>query len=100
MAMNIYRWGTTQVVDFTSASTSVANAFGGQTRAVRLYTNSACNVKIGTGPQTAASTDPLVAVNGGFDYILVTPGQRLSAITASGGSLTSANGRLWVTEIL
>ena len=97
--MAIYRLGRTQTIDFTTNSVGIASTFGAQTRAIRVRSNSPCCIKIGTGAQTATSNDPALALDYS-EYILVTPGQSMSAIRASGGTLTSADGRLWVTEIV
>ena len=93
------RWGTTQVVDFTSVSVALTTAFGSQTRQVRLAANAACHVKVGDGAQTATSTSPMMHPQGGPEIITVSAGQSLAAIRASGGNLTSVDGRLTVTEI-
>lgn len=92
------RQGVTQVIAF-DGSTAITNAFGAQTRQVRLVANSACNFKIGDGVQTAAATDPFLPANW-YEYVTVTPGQRISAIkAATGGLVTATAGTLWVTEM-
>ena len=100
MSTYIYssRWGTTHKVAYTSASAALATAFGAQTKQIRLAPTSACHVKIGDGAQTATSSDPLLYPVDS-QIVTVTPGQLLAVISASGGSLTSANGILLITEI-
>lgn len=101
MSTYIYssRWGTTQKVSYTSASAAMTTAFGAATRQVRLAPTSACHVNIAdTTTPVATSNHPLIYP---VDAVIVnvTPGQGLAVIRASGGSLTSANGDLIVTEI-
>ena len=98
--MEIYRYGRTQTIDFTTHSVALASNFGAQTRAIRVMANSPACFKIGTGAQTATSNDPAIVPTGGEQLILVTPGQAMAAIRASGGTLTSADGRMWVTELV
>jgi len=92
------RLGVTQVIAY-DASTAITNAFGSQTYQVRLVSNSACNIKIGDGAQTATASDPFLPANWPV-YFTVTPGQRISAIkAATGGLVTATAGTLWVTEV-
>lgn len=96
----IERWGVTQKVSFTSASAAMTTAFGSQTRQIYLAPNSHCHVKIAdTTTPTATSNDPLIYATKGR-VVNVGPGQGLAAIRASGGTLSSADGILMVTELV
>ena len=98
-AGNAAKQGVTQVIAY-DGSTAITNAFGAQTYQVRLVSNSACNFKIGDGAQTAATTDPFLPASW-YEYVAVTPGQRISAIkAATNGLVTATAGTLWVTEMI
>lgn len=93
-------YGTVQTIDYTSTSASTVNAFGAQTKVVMISANSPINYRIydGTASSTCTSNDPFLPLN----WVLpigVTPGQRCSIIKASGGSVTSADGRAWIVEL-
>lgn len=94
------RHGTSQALDFTSVSAGVTSAFGAQTYVVRLSTTAPVHYKVygGEVSSTADSTFPLLHVNM-VEYVGVAPGQKISAVKASGGSITSADGRMTITEI-
>ena len=94
---NSSRAGVTQTIAY-DASTAIANAFGPETYQVRLVANSACCFRIGDGAQTATTSDPFLPANV-VDYVIVSPGQRISAIKATGGLVTATAGTLWVTEL-
>ena len=92
---------TTQALDYTSTSAAVTSAFGAQTYCVRLAATSAVHYHIydaGQGSSTAASTDPLLP-NQIIDIVNVTAWQKVSAVKAAGGTVTSADGRMTVTEL-
>ena len=91
---------TTQALDYTSTSAAVTSAFGAQTYCVRLAATSAVHYHIydGQASSTATSADPLLP-NQIIDVVNVTAGQKVSAIKAAGGSVTSADGRMTVTEL-
>src|SRR5258705_9433662 len=91
------RAGITQTIVYDT-STAIANAFGPETYQLRLVANSACNYRIGDGAQTATTADPFLPANV-VEYIIVSPGQRISAIKATGGLVTATAGTLWVTEM-
>lgn len=92
------RLGVTQVIAY-DANVAITNAFGAQTRQLRLVSNSACNFKIGDGAQTATAADPYLPANWPI-CVTVTPGQRISALkAATNGLVTATAGALWVTEI-
>ena len=92
------RSGVTQTVAY-DASAAIANAFGPETYQIRLAADSACCYRIGDGPQTATIADPFLPANT-IEYVIVSPGQRLSVIkAASNGVVTATAGTLWVTEM-
>jgi hypothetical protein len=95
------RPGVTQTVAF-DGSVAITNAFGTQTRQLRLVANSHCHYHIydPAGTATAAVlTDPYLTANR-IEYVTVTPGQKISAIKSpTAGLITEAAGTLWVTEI-
>ena len=92
------RNGTTQVIAY-STTTAITNAFGSETFQIRLVADSACCYRIGDGAQTATVADPFLPANW-VEYVIVSPGQRLSVIkAATEGLVTSTNGTLWVTEL-
>jgi hypothetical protein len=91
------RIGATQTIAY-DASAAIANAFGSETFQLRLVANSACCYRIGDGAQTATTADTLLPANV-IDYVIVSPGQRISAIkAATNGLVTATAGTLWVTE--
>jgi hypothetical protein len=96
----IGRLGVTQTVAY-DATTAVANAFAAGTYAVRLVSNSACNFRIydPAGTATATAADPFLPAN--WETVVnVSPGQKISALKATGGLIASPTaGTLWVTEL-
>ena len=92
------RNGTTQTIAF-DASVAIANSFGPETYQLRLVADSACCYRIGDGAQTATTADPFLPANT-IEYVIVSPGQRISAIkAATNGLVTATAGTLWVTEM-
>jgi hypothetical protein len=92
------RVGVTQTIAF-DASAAITNAFGSQTHQLRLATDSPCCYRIGDGVQTATVADPFLPT-GVVEYVIVNPGQRISAIkAATNGLVTATAGTLWVTEM-
>jgi hypothetical protein len=92
------RNGTTQVVAYTGTAAASTNAFGTQTRQVRIVANSACHYTFAVSP-TAVVTDAFLPANT-IEYRSVTPGQKISAIkAATGGLVTTTDGSLWVVEL-
>jgi len=85
------RLGTSQNVS-TSTTSAASNAFGTQTRQVRVVATVATNIRISDGTPTAVTTDPLLPANLP-EYFTVTPGQKIAAILGSG------TGTLNVTEV-
>lgn len=95
---NASRPGATQTIAFDT-STAIANAFGPQTYQLRLVANAACCYRIGDGAQTATNADCFLPANT-VQYVIVNPGQRISAIkAATNGLVTATAGTLWVTEM-
>jgi hypothetical protein len=92
------RNGATQTIAF-DASVAIANAFGPETYQLRLVADSACCYRIGDGAQTATSVDIYLPANT-IEYVIVSPGQSISAIkAATNGLVTATAGTLWVTEM-
>jgi hypothetical protein len=92
------RPGVTQTVAY-DASSAIANPFGPETYQVRLVADSACCYRIGDGVQTATTADPFLPANA-IEYVIVSPGQRISAVKAASNGLVAATaGTLWVTEM-
>jgi hypothetical protein len=92
------RAGSTQTIAF-DASVAVANAFGSETFQLRLVANAACCFRIGDGAQTATTADIYLPANV-VEYVIVNPGQRISAIkAATNGLVTATAGTLWITEM-
>jgi hypothetical protein len=92
------RVGATQTIAY-DASAAIANAFGSETFQLRLVANSACCYRIGDGAQTATIVDTFLPANV-IEYVIVSPGQRISAIkAATNGLVTATAGTLWVTEM-
>lgn len=91
---------STQALDFTSASGS-STVFGSQTYVIRLAGTAAFHFHIFGGSDTTStctSADPLVPSTW-VETINVTPGQKVSVIKASGGTVTSSDGRVTITEL-
>ena len=92
------RAGATQTIAFDT-SAAITNAFGPETFQLRLVANAACCFRIGDGAQTATNTDTFLPANV-IDYVIVSPGQRISVIkAASNGLVTATAGTLWITEM-
>lgn len=93
------RNSTTQAIAFTGTAAASTNAFGSQTRQIRVVANSACHYAIAGSP-TATVTDPFLPANW-VEYLTVNPGEKISAIqAATGGLVTGTAGSLWVTELV
>src|SRR6201991_4364007 len=92
------RVGITQTIAY-DASVAITNAFDPGTYQLRLVADSACCYRIGDGAQTATSADTFLPANM-IEYVIVSPGQRISAIkAATNGLVTATAGTLWVTEM-
>jgi hypothetical protein len=91
------RNSTTQAVAYTGTA-AASNAFGAQTRQIRIVANSACHYAI-SGAPTAVVTDAFLPANW-VEYVTVNPGEKISAIqAATAGLVTATAGSLWVTEL-
>lgn len=95
------RQGTVQVVAYSTAAT-ITNAFGSETYQIRLAANSACHYLVSEAANVIAAT----VSNASFlpanwvEYVIVTPGQKLSVLqAATGGLVTGTAGTLNVTEM-
>src|SRR6266481_6308162 len=92
------RNGATQTIAF-DASVAITNVFGCETYQLRLVGDSGCCYRIGDGAQTATAADTYLPANT-IEYVIVSPGQRISAIkAATNGLVTATAGTLWVTEM-
>jgi hypothetical protein len=92
------RVGGTQTIAF-DASAAIANVFGPETYQLRLVADSACCYRVGDGVQTATTSDAYLPANM-IEYVIVSPGQSISAIkAATNGLVTATAGTLWVTEM-
>ena len=74
------RNGATQTIAF-DASVAITNAFGSEIYQLRLVADSGCCYRIGDGAQTATAADTYLPANT-IEYVIVSPGQRISAIKA------------------
>lgn len=93
-------YGTTQTIAY-DATVPITNAFGAQTRQIRLCANSACHFHIyeAAGTATATTADPYLPAHWEA-FVTVSPGQKISAIkAATNGLVTATAGTLWVTEV-
>lgn len=78
--------GSGQTLTSTTTSSAIANAFGPQTRFVRVIASAAVNIRFDAAP-VAVATDTLLAAN--FPEVFcVNPGQKLAAIGAATVSVT------------
>ena len=97
MAMTVaaaLRQGTRQTVAYTGTAATITNAFGTETYVIRLSATTACHFLVSEAANVVAATatDSLLPTNW-VDYIVVTPGQKISVIQ------DSAAGTLSVTEM-
>jgi hypothetical protein len=96
------RQGAVQVVAYTGTSATVTNPFGGQTYLVRLSANSACHYLVTdtANPIAATITNGSFLPANLFEYVIVSPGQKISVIqAATGGLVTGTAGTLNITEL-
>lgn len=93
------RGGTTQVVAYTGTAAASTNAFGAQTRIIRVVADSACCYLVTQAGTLAAITDVFLPANW-VEYVNVNPGEKISAIRmSSDGLVVATSGTLWVTEL-
>ncbi len=93
-------FGVTQTIAY-DATVPITNAFGAQTRQIRVTGNSACHIRVydPAGTATCTTADPFLPANW-IEYLTVTPGQKISALkAATNGLVTATAGTLWVTEL-
>lgn len=92
------RNGTTQTATYTGTAGVISNAFGTQTRQIRVVANSACHILISQAGTAATTGDPFLPASW-IDYYNVNPGEKLSVIqAATNGLVTATAGTIWVTE--
>lgn len=91
------RLGITQIISY-DGTTAITNAFGVQTYQIKIASTTACNYHIydSTGSATASNTTDPYLPAAWVEYVTVSPGQKISAIKASGGTA----GIITVTELL
>lgn len=96
-----FRQGASQNVAYASSggASAASSAFGSQTYAIRvsapgsLSATVGVRIQVGDGTPTATATSPLLPANW-VEYIIVTPGQKIAAL-----SNDSVSGNLSVTEL-
>lgn len=59
-------------------SSALSSAFGTNTRVIRVHTDTACRILVGTAPVAVATSMPLSANQ--TEYFAVAPGQKLAVI--------------------
>jgi len=94
------RIGTTQTIAY-DGTIPITNAFGAQTRMIKIVSNSASHYHLYEtgGTATATTADPYLPAHW-IEYIMVNPGQKISAIkAATNGLVTTTAGTMWVTEL-
>ena len=98
--INAFRQGITQSVAYTASSATSTNPFGTQTYLLRVVSNSACHYKVvEAAGGAAAATDSFLPANW-IEYLIVNPGQKISAIQSpTGGLVTGTAGTLLATEL-
>lgn len=71
--------GATQVIASAATSITSASAFGAGVKLVRVATTAAVNIRIGTAPITAVTTDTLLPANT-VGFFIVQGGQSIASI--------------------
>jgi hypothetical protein len=100
LGVDAARPGTVQTVAYTGSSATTTNAISSGIQVVRLVANSACHFKVVEAAGGAATTADSFLPANWETYIVVTPGQKVSAIqAATAGLITATAGTLWVTEM-
>lgn len=97
------RQGAIQVVAYTSAAATIANAFGTQTYQVRLAASSNCQYVVSEAASvtTATSLNASLLPPNWVETINVSPGQKISVVrAATDGLITGTSGTLNVTEVI
>ena len=92
---------TTQTLAYTASSATVTNPFGAQTYVIRIAANSACHYQIVEAGGGAATTSDVFLPANLIEYVVVQPGQKISAIrAATDGLVTATSGTLNITEMV
>lgn len=100
-SISALRPSTTQTLAFTGTSATATNAFGAQTYIIRVASNAGCHFRIVEAAGGAATASDVYLPAGWVDYILVTPGQKISAIQSpTNGLVTATAGTLNVVEMV
>lgn len=73
-----YQNGTTQAITTSGTSAAITNAWGANTRLIRIATTADAHYTIGSAP-TATTSDPLLPA-GVVEYLIVPPSLKLAAI--------------------
>lgn len=87
--------GTTHSISATTSSATHTTAVASQVRLVRVFNGSGQTVFLsdpGAAPTAATSDMPLA--DGATEYFLISPGEKIAAITASG------SGTVYVSEMI
>lgn len=79
------RMGTAQNVAATTGTSAASTAFGAQTYTIRVAASAAITYRVGDATPTATTTDTLLPATW-VDYVRVTPGQKLAALSVSGAA--------------
>lgn len=84
------RLSTSQSIACATTSTGIAAAFGAFTSTIRIAVSGtgATHYRVGDGTQTAVTSDPYLP-NSWVEYVRVTPGQKISAITETGTAIVT-----------
>lgn len=98
--IDAFRQGVTQTAAYTGTSATVTNPFGAQTYLLRIVANSACHYKVVEAAGGAATVTDSFLPASWVEYLIVSPGQKISAIqAATAGLITGTAGSLFVTEM-
>lgn len=91
MYLGVGRFGTVQNVAYTGTAGTITNAVGLGTMRVRLLSTTDCYIQINKAPTATTSDVYLPGLSA--EYVIVNPGEKVSALQVSAG------GTLNVTEI-
>lgn len=84
--LGVARWGTVQNVTYTGTAAATASSVSSGVLRVRLLATTDCYVQIGKSPTATTSDVYLPSLSA--EYIIVNPGEKISAVqVASGGVL-------------
>lgn len=82
---NVGRWGASQDVSFSTAAAATAQAVGPGITRVRIVGSIECRVRVGKNA-TATTSDTLLPP-ASPEYVIVSPGEVVSAIGGASGTL-------------